>query len=195
MIYFFYFIYYNLYILTKKTRDKRIDEHIYRHWQRSVPDIKKITVAFCFLSNEFECFPTGSNLPYVKLFQNIMIKMQCFRGKQNTSGWNDIVLRQQSGYMGPKQKGINSYVANNVRKISWPFVFSFAMDIDQTDEDDRGWVRLTAIFNIFKILTSKILKKIRVNQTPTLFNKRHRRPNILFIYFHTRCFDIMVQFT
>lgn len=95
---------------------------------------------------------------------------------------------------GPKAER-NKFLANNVRKISWPFVFSFAMDIDQTDEDDRGWVRLTAIFNIFKILTSKILKKIRVNQTPTLFNKRHRRPNILFIYFHTRCFDIMVQFT
>lgn len=85
--------------------------------------------------------------------------MQCFRGKQNTSGWNDIVLRQQSGYMGPKQKGINSYVANNVRKISWPFVFSFAMDIDQTDEDDRGWVRL-AILNILKILKSKIKRKL-----------------------------------
>lgn len=79
------------------------EQHIHGHWQRSAPDIKKkSTLVFSTKNLTYlsDVLQTGSNIPYYKLFWSIMDKMQCFPGKQNMSG--DIVLRQQSGYLGPK---------------------------------------------------------------------------------------------
>lgn len=110
-----------------------------------LPIKKKSAPACSPIYNELELpllnyFPTGCNLPLDVLFLNIMVKKQCFRGKQNMlcikmKRYLYICVNKQVTWASEK-RGANSYMANIVRKILNDLSFSYLLLTE-----DRGRLR------------------------------------------------------
>lgn len=88
----------------------------------------------------------------------------------------------------PHSREINSYITNNVRMILNDLLyFHLLFKVIRQTTGWRGGVRSTATSS-----TYWQAKKNRKNLI--LFTKKHSRPNVLFMYFHICCFDIMVKY-
>lgn len=171
------------------------EQHINGYWQRSAPDIKKNPNLYWLTSLMF--YKLGvisrtisySGILWINAVFPRLIKYVRWYTCNPASTIRVLGSQSRKEYI-PMCQTVQENLIDLFMSL---LCFHLLLTLNTQTRTSGSGSDWSQFFNIFKILTSKI-KKIKLNNSNTL-NKRHRRPNVLCIYFHTHCFDIMIQCT